>query len=165
MLGDDFRHEEGNLMRRIELARLLPRVRGEHANQILIDETEDVIVLASVHGNVPDEIEECLDGFRLRGRGVAELAQSRFERIENVRENLLVRRRDHPREGRKRIAHIRDIKSRPLGEPGRKEMLVRNEVADMRLDEIDGLGIRFVEFLFDRRRVKLLFASELFLAI
>ena len=44
-------------------------------------------------------------------------------------------------------------------------MLVRNEVADMRLDEIDGLGIRFVEFLFDRRRVKLLFASELFLAI
>ena len=165
MLGDDFRHEEGNLMRRIELARLLPRVRGEHADQILIDETEDVIVLASVHGNVPDEIEERLDGFRLRGRGVTELAQSRFERIENVRENLLVRRRDHPRKGRKRIAHVRDIESRPLGKPSRKEMLVRNEVADMRLDEIDGLGIRFVEFLFDRRRVKLLFASELFLAI
>ncbi len=56
MVGDDFGDEDGNLVRRVELARFFACVGGEHPDEILVDEAEDIVALAAVHGDVFDEV-------------------------------------------------------------------------------------------------------------
>lgn len=46
-------------------------------------------------------------------------------------------------EGRKGIADMRDIEIALVLNPGRKQVLVGDEVADVAFDMVDGLGILF----------------------
>ena len=73
MVRDDFGHEQGHLVRRVELASLLSGVCGEHADEVFVDEAQHVVVLPAVHRNDLDQLDEAADGLCLRAGAVAEL--------------------------------------------------------------------------------------------
>ena len=58
MIGNDFRHEQRDLVRRIELPCFLAGVGSELADEVLVDIAKNVVVLLAVHGNLIDEMDE-----------------------------------------------------------------------------------------------------------
>ena len=50
-------------MRRIELAGLLTRIGSKVADEVLVDEAEHVVVLATVHRDIFDEVDEVAGSF------------------------------------------------------------------------------------------------------
>jgi hypothetical protein len=72
MISHDFRHQQRYLVRRVELARLLPGVGGEHTDEIFIDEAENVVILLAVHRYDLYQLDEVADGLSLCAGAVAE---------------------------------------------------------------------------------------------
>ncbi len=60
---DYLAHKHRHLVRRIELAGFLARIGSKVANQILVDEAQHVIVLAAIHRDILDEVDEIASGF------------------------------------------------------------------------------------------------------
>ena len=50
-------------MRRIKFARFFSCIGGKIANQIFVDEAENIIVLFPVHWNILDEVNQIADCF------------------------------------------------------------------------------------------------------
>lgn len=136
-------------MRRIELARFLAGVRGEHSYQVFIDESENVIVLASIHRNVTDKLKECLDGPCLRSGAIAQLAQARLKRDENLVEHLLVGWCDKTRKRRKRVTHVRNVKIVSHTQPSGEQILMGNEIAKSCMKIVYDFSICLVELRLD----------------
>ena len=143
MISNDLRHQEGNLVRGIEFACLLARVCGKHADEIFIDEAKHVIALTPVHGNILDQIQQSADRLGLRTRAVAQLGKPGFQRIEDFFKHALVGRRNQTVEGRKGITDIGHIKVFTHPQPCCKEITVRNEIAYILLNPLDGFFIVF----------------------
>ena len=61
MPGDDFRHQKRHFVGRIEFAGLFARVRREVADQVFVDEAENVVILLPVHRDVFDQVDEASD--------------------------------------------------------------------------------------------------------
>lgn len=70
---NDLGHEEGNLMRRVELTGLLPGIGSEIADQVFINEAKDIIILPAIHGNNLDEIDLVSNGLGTRTGSVPKL--------------------------------------------------------------------------------------------
>ena len=143
MVRNDFGHEDGNLMRGVELASFLARIGGEHADQIFVDEAEHIVALAAIHWNVFDELNQFADGFGLLGGGVAELAQASFKGLENALEKALVVRVNQATKGRQGITYMRDIEVAFVLYPSGKQMLIGDEVANVAFDVVNGLSVAF----------------------
>lgn len=60
VVRDDLRHQHRDLMRGVELSRLLSCIGGKHANEVLVDEAEHVVALLAIHGDVFDQLQGSL---------------------------------------------------------------------------------------------------------
>ena len=60
---DYLAHEHRHLVRGVELAGLLTRIGSKVADEVLVDETEHVVVLATVHRDIFDEVDEVAGSF------------------------------------------------------------------------------------------------------
>ena len=151
MVGDDFRHQQRNLMRRIEFARLFSCVGSKHTDEVFIDEPKHIIALTAVHGDVLNEIEQSADRLGLRAGAVAKFGKPGFQGVENFFEYALVRRRNQPAECRERIADVGNIKILAHAKPSREKILIGDKVADILLYPLDGFclvfGHRFKQFI------------------
>jgi hypothetical protein len=154
MVRDDFGHEDGDLMRSVELARLFARIGGEHADEVFVDKAQHVVALPAIHGDVFDELEQLADGLGLLGGGVAEFAQAGFKGLENALEETLVVRVNQAAEGGQGIAHMGDVEVALVLDPGGKQMRVGNEVADVALDVVNGFGVALLKGHGDRSSLK-----------
>ena len=132
-------------MRRIELAGFLTGVGGEVADEVLVDEAKDVVVLATVHRDVLDEVNEVASGFGLAPCVGAELGETGLQRVEDAVEDALASRVDVAAKGREGVANVRNLKVAAFGDPGGEEVLVGDEVAALALDELDRFLIVFHE--------------------
>ena len=84
MVGNDLGHEDGNFMRRVELPSLFPCISGEHANEILVYKTKNIVALSAIHGNLVDELDEFTNRLGLLRCSVAQFAQTCFECLEDA---------------------------------------------------------------------------------
>ena len=91
MVGYDLGHEQRNLVWRVELASLLPGVRGKHADQILVDESQDVVALFAVHRNDFYQLDQVADSLCLRAGTVAELGEAGLQGVEYAVEDFFMR--------------------------------------------------------------------------
>ena len=126
-------------MRRIELAGFLTGVGGEVADEVLVDEAKDVVVLATVHRDVLDEVNEVASGLGLAPCVGAELGETGLQRVEDAVEDALAGRVDVAAKGREGVANVRNLEVAALGDPGGEEVFVGDEVAALALDELDRL--------------------------
>ncbi len=134
---DYLAHEHGHLVRRIELARFLTGVGGEVADEILVDEAEHVVVLATVHRDVLNEVDEVAGGLGLASCVGTELGETGLQRVEDAIEDALASRVDIAAKGREGVANVRNLEVAALGDPGGEKVLVGDEVAALALDELD----------------------------
>ena len=93
-------------MRRIELPSFLTGVGGKVADQVLIDEAKHVVVLATVHRNVLDEVDEVASSLGLAACIGAELGETGLQRVEDAVEDALAGRVDVAAEGREGVANV-----------------------------------------------------------
>ena len=89
--GDNLTHELGNLVRGIELARLLACVGREVGDEVLVDKAKDVVVLAAIHGDVLDKLRQVTDSLGLTLRIAAELGEARLQSVENAVKHAALR--------------------------------------------------------------------------
>ena len=146
VMGNNFRHQKRNLMGRIEFARLFPCVGGKIADKILVDESEDIIVLLPVHGNILDEVDQVADRFRSCAGGLAQFGKPGLEGGKNIVEYLFVGRIDEAAERGKRIRHILSGKVDALGNPTREKIFIGNKVPQVFLDTLNGFAVLLAEF-------------------
>ena len=132
-------------MRRIELASFLAGIGGEVADQVLIDEAKHVVVLATVHRDVLDEVDEVAGGLGLATCVGAELGETGLQRVEDAVENALAGRVDVAAKGREGVANVRNLEVAAFGDPGGEEVVVGDEVAALALDELDRFFVVFHE--------------------
>lgn len=132
-------------MRRIELACFLTGVGGEVADEVLVDEAEHVIVLATVHRDVLDEADEVASGLGLAPCVGAELGETGLQRVEDAVKDALAGRVDVAAKSREGIANVRNLEVAAFGDPGGEEVLVGDEVAALALDELDRLLVVFYQ--------------------
>ena len=130
-------------MRRVELACLLAGVGGEVADEVLVDEAEHVVVLATVHRDVFDEVDEVASGLGLAPCVGAELGETGPQRVEDAVEDALASRVDVAAKGIEGVANVRNLEVAALGDPGGEEVVVGDEVAALALDELDRLLVVF----------------------
>ena len=71
MVRDDLRHEHRHFVRCVELPCLFARVGSEHADEVLVDEPQHVVVLLAIHGDVFDELDEIADRLKHPRKHVA----------------------------------------------------------------------------------------------
>ena len=128
-------------MRRVELARLLTRVRREIRDEVLVDEAQHVIVLLAPHRDVLDEVDEVTRRLRL-GAGIrTQLRKTRLKRVKNAVEDLLASRVNVAAKRGERVANVIDAEIIALGQPRAKQVLVRNEVATQVSGVLDDLDV------------------------
>ena len=137
MLGHDFRHEDGHLVRCIEFASLLAGIGCKIANQIFIYIAQHVIVLRTVGRNIPDQLDEVFQGTGLACRVFAQLAQSCLQTLEDAVIYGLVVGTDQAVEGVQRHRHIGYGKGAVGLQPCGEEVLVFDEVAYVVLAVVD----------------------------
>ena len=142
---DYLAHEHGDFVRRIELACFLTGVGGEVADQVLVDEAKHVVVLATVHRDVLDEVDEVASGLGLAPCVGAELGETGLQRVENAVEDALAGRVDVAAKSRESVANVRNLEVAALGDPGGEEVFVGDKVAALALDELDRFLIVFHE--------------------
>jgi hypothetical protein len=130
-------------MRGIELAGLFAGVDGKVADEVLVDETEHIVVLPAVHRDVLDEIDEVAGGLGLAASIGSQLGEAGLQRVEDAVENALACWVDVAAEGGKRITDIRYIEVPALCHPGGEEIVVGDEVAALAFDELDRLLVVF----------------------
>ena len=87
----DFRHQQRNLVGRIELARLFAGIGGKHTDKIFIDEAQHIIALLAVHRNILDQVQQAADGFGLGAGAVAQFGKTGFQCVEDFLKHTLVR--------------------------------------------------------------------------
>ena len=147
MIRHDFRHEQTDFVRGVELTRLLAGVCGELADQVFINEAKHIIVLLAVHGNVLDQVDQVADCFRAAGSAVAQLGQSGFQRLEDFVKDLFVIGIDEPAESGKRIGDVGDVENLSHGQPRGEQILICDEVAHVVADVLHGVVVLFRERL------------------
>ena len=143
MLGYDLRHQDRDLVGRIEFPSLLTGVRGEVADQVLVDEAQDVVILPAVRGNVLDQVDQIL--YRpapCRGR-LAQLGKAGLQRGEYAAEQALPANK--PVERRQGIRHVAYGEIAALGEPRGKQVAVRDKIAVLAPNQIDDILIVLVD--------------------
>ena len=138
-------HEHGHLVRRVELAGFLTSVGGEVADEVLVDEAEHVVVLATVHRDVLDEIDEVAGGLGLAPCVGTELGETGLQRVEDAIEDALASRVDIAAKSREGVANVRNLKVASFGDPGGEEVFVGDEVAAFALNELDRFFVVFHE--------------------
>ena len=131
MPGDDFAHQLGNLRRCVEFAGLLPRIGGEIADEIFVDEAENVIILTTIHRNVFNEVNQISRGLGLASRVGAKFGKPGLQRVENTVEHSLTRRIDVAGERRKRITHVGNLEIVALFDPCGKQVVIGDEIATL----------------------------------
>ena len=77
-------------MRRVKLSRLFPGVRGKIANQVFVDEAENIIVLFPIHWNILNQLNQIADRLCTRSGCIAQLGKAGIQRIKDFLEYLLV---------------------------------------------------------------------------
>lgn len=142
---DYLAHEHGHLVRRVELSRFLASVGGEVTDEVLVNEAEYVVVLATVHRDVLDEVDEVASGLGLAPCVSAELGETGPQRVEDAVEDTLAGRVNVAAKGIEGVANVRNLEVAALGDPSGEEVLVGDEVAAFTLDELDRLLIAFHE--------------------
>ena len=116
-------------MGRIKLAGLLPGVGGKIADEIFVDETENIIILLAVHRNILDKINQIADGLCPCARGLPQFRKPGLERGKNIVEHFLVGRVDKPAESRQCVCDIFGGKVNPLGNPTGEKIVVGDKVS------------------------------------
>ena len=71
-------------MRRVELSGFLAGVCREVGNQIFIDETEHIIVLPAIHGDIFDQVQQITDSLGTSIGGFTQLGKPGLQRLEDV---------------------------------------------------------------------------------
>lgn len=132
-------------MRRVELAGFLTGVGGEVADKVLVDEAKHVVVLATVHRDVLDEVDEVASGLGLAPCVGAELGEAGLQRVEDAVEDTFAGRIDVAAKSIEGIANVRNLEVAALGDPGGEEVLVGDEVTAFALDELDRFLVVFHE--------------------
>lgn len=132
-------------MRRVELAGFLTGVGGEVADEVLVDEAEHVVVLATVHRDVLDEVDEIASGLGLAPCVGAEFGETGLQRVEDAVEDTLAGGIDVAAKGREGVANVRNLEVAAFGDPGGEEVLVGDEVATLALDKLDRFFVVFHE--------------------
>ena len=117
MVGNNFGHQKGNLVGRVKLARLFPRIGGKIADEVLVDKTKNVIALLPVHWDIFDEVDQVTDCFRPCAGSLAQFGKPGLEGRKNIVEYLFVRRIDQAAECRKRVRDMFGGKVDALGNP------------------------------------------------
>ena len=115
VLGHNLGHEDGHLVRRVELPCLLARVGGKVGNEVLVDVAEHVVTLPAVHRDVLYKAQKPADGLGTRTRGVTQLGQARLQRLENVVEDIAVVGINQAAKGRECLGHVGDVEVGALG--------------------------------------------------
>lgn len=128
-------------MRGVEFTCFLTGISSKLTDKVLIDETEHVITLTVIGRDVLDEREQIEDGFRLLSGCRTEFVDSRTEGREDFLEELLVVLVDQSFERREGDGDVLDAEIIAHLEPRRKEVVVRNEIADVRLAETYNLVV------------------------
>ena len=77
-------------MRGVELSGFFPCIRREVTDEILIDITENIVVLTAIRWNVFDEFDKFLQSLCLRCRAIAKFTQSSLQSLEDSTINMLV---------------------------------------------------------------------------
>lgn len=76
-------------MRRIKLTGLLARIGGEVADEILVDKAKHIVVLAPIHRNVLDEVDEITSSLGPTPCVGAKLGETGLQRVEDAVEDAL----------------------------------------------------------------------------
>ena len=76
MISHDLRHQQGNLVRRIELASLLTSICGKVTDEIFINEAENVIVFFAVHRDILNQLKQVADCLGSCTRSITELRKA-----------------------------------------------------------------------------------------
>ena len=164
VIGHDLRHQQGNLMRGIELPGLFTGICREVADQVLINEAQNVIILFAVHGNVLDQLKQVADRLGSCAGGVAQLAQTGIKGIKNLLENLFVFWIDQAIERRERVGDIGDVKVLAFGQPCGEEMFIGDKIAKLAAAVSHSVRIVLGEFL-QVIALPAVFAQKLFFLI
>ena len=143
MVGHYFGHEQRNLVGRVELARLFSGIGGKHADEVFVNEPQNVVVLPAVHGDDIYQLDKIADGLCLRAGAVAKLGKPGLQGIKNAVEDFFVRGVNEAAEGRERVAYIGHVKVSAHFKPGGEQVFVGDKVAYVLLDGLDGNGIVF----------------------
>ena len=143
MVGHYFGHEQRNLVGRVELARLFSGIGGKHADEVFVNEPQNVVVLPAVHGDDIYQLDKIADGLCLRAGAVAKLGKPGLQGIKNAVEDFFVRGVNEAAEGRERVAYIGHVKVSAHFKPGGKQVFVGDEVANVLLDGLDDTGVGF----------------------
>ena len=143
MVSHNLRHQKRDLVRRVKFARLLACICRKIRNQVFIDKAQHIVVLLAIHRNILDEMEQVADRLCLRVGTIAQLGKPRLQSVEHLVKDFFVRGIDKAAESRKRIANVRHVEVTFQLEPSRKQVLVRDEIADVLLDILDDFFVIF----------------------
>ena len=78
VIGNDFRHQQRDFVRRIEFARFFACISGKHTDEILVNKAQYVIALFAVHRYIGNQYEKVFYRIGLAGSGIAQFAQTGF---------------------------------------------------------------------------------------
>ena len=106
VVRDDLGHQKRDLVGGVELTGLFSRVGGKVADQVLVDEAQDVVILFPIHGDVLDEIDQFADRFGPCAGGLPQLGKPCLEGGEDVVEQRLVGGAYQTGEGGQRVGDI-----------------------------------------------------------
>src|SRR5699024_8512648 len=125
----------------MDLAGLFTVVSWKFRKQILVNEPKHVIALSAISGDVVNKVQQILNRLSLRGRATTQLRQTGFQSAEDVFENVGTARQKKAVKSRKRITDISNIEVTACSTPCRVKVVVRDEIAQAVLHEIDSLGV------------------------
>ena len=132
-------------MRRVELPRFFARIGRKIADQIFIDEAENIIILSAIHGNVFYQINQIADGFGARAGSFSQFGQTGFQRFENTLKYFFMMRIDVPVKSGNGIRYVRSGKIHTLGYPCGKKAVIRYEVANILSNHLHGFSIILIQ--------------------
>ena len=133
-------------MRGIKFPGLFPGIGREVADQVFINEAQDVIVLFTVHRNVLDQPQQIADRLGSCAGGVAQLTQTGIKSIKNILKNLFVFWINQAIECRERIGNIGNVEVLAFGQPGGEEVVVGDKIAKLAAAIGYCVRIVFLEF-------------------
>ena len=143
MVRHDFRHEQRNFVRRVELAGLLACVCCKVADQIFVDKAENIIILLAVHGNVFDEIDQVANGLCPRTGAFTQFGQAGLQRSKDAVKHLFVVRVDQSTECLQCYRHIIGLEVTAFTDPCGKQIFIGDKIADILPNGIQRFDIVF----------------------
>ena len=120
-------------MGRIKLTSFFTGVRRKVTDEVLVNESQNIVVLLAVCGDVFNQLNQLSDCLGLIAGAFAKFAQAGFQRVKYLAEYLFLRFTDQTIKCRERCSDIIHRKSAPHFQPSGKKIPIIDEIAKMHL--------------------------------